>query len=77
MADAEQFECLPLERGRSGGELEAGQRGGRPGLVAVVPTVRQGYDLDWHIGFGVAPGLADYAELNDHLKVSRGTSYKL
>ena len=47
------------------------------GLVAVVATVSKGYDLDWHIGFGIGPGLADHAELNDHLKVRRGTSYKL
>ena len=45
--------------------------------MAFVATVSKGYDLDWHMGLGVAPGRADYAELNDHLKVSRGTSYKL
>jgi hypothetical protein len=25
------------------------------GLVAVAATVSKGYDLDWHIGFGMPP----------------------
>ena len=45
--------------------------------MAVAAAVSKGYDLDWLIGFGVTPGLVGYAELNDHVKVRRGTSYKL